>query len=556
MAKKIRLGDLLVENKIISEKQLFEALETQTKTKKRLGTIFIENGFVGEEQLAAFLGKQLDIDYRDLSLADIDFEIAKLIPENIARRYGVLPINKVNGTIYIAMVDPLDRIAIQEVKFLLNTPVKPIIVANRDLKKLLEGVYNSSSVSDAANEYLNNLDELSEIERGNLDINSAPIVKLINSIFDSAVSINASDIHIEAEQDKMKVRLRIDGFLKEILNTSIKVHNSVVNRIKILAGMNISEKRVPQDGRILHDAYGYAIDMRVSTMPTKHGEKVVIRLLNRENFLVDKRKLGLNQEESEIFDELVKKPYGIITVTGPTGSGKTTTLYSMLNELDYESQNIITLEDPIEFDMKGINQTQVNQEAGLVFSTGLRAILRQDPDIIMLGEIRDKETAEIAVRAALTGHLVLTTIHTNDAAGTISRMLDMGIEPFLLSSSLVGVVAQRLVRKICPKCKTGYEANEEEKKILGFPIEESLTLYKGLGCNNCMGTGYKGRIGVFEILKIDQEIKNMIDDRQNSEMIKGKAIENGFKTIFEDAKVKVISGETTVSELLRVTYTN
>jgi len=450
----------------------------------------------------------------------------------------------------------LDRLAIQDIKYMTNLDIKPVLVSDSEINILIESVYQSGDIKDAANEYLSNLDALSELERGSLDINAAPIVKLIKSIFDNAVSMNASDIHIEPEEEKMRVRFRIDGILQEILSTDIKPHNSVVNRIKILSGMNISERRIPQDGRILHDAGGQAIDMRVSSMPTNHGEKIVIRLLNRANFMVNKEKLGFSEEDEVLFEKFLKKPYGTIIVTGPTGSGKTTTLYAMLNELNDNKKNIITLEDPIEYDIKGISQTQVNVEAGLLFSNGLRSILRQDPDIVMVGEIRDGETAEISIRAALTGHLVLTTLHTNNAIGSIPRLIDMGIEPFLLSSSLVGVISQRLVRKICPKCKVEYQATDEEKKVLGFSEEEPLTLYKGEGCKACMNSGYKGRIGIFEVLEVDKEIRKLIDKEASGDEINEKALSQGFRPLFDDGKKKVLAGITTVSELLRAAYIN
>lgn len=556
MNQKIRLGDLLVDNNIITQEQLMEALKEQKNTKKRLGIVLTDLEFVTEDKLNEFLAKQLNIEYRSLSPQDMDLEAAKIIPENIAKRYNVIPFSKIGNALYLAMSDPLDRLAIQDIRYMTNLDVKPVLVSDSDVKILIDSVFKSGDIKDAANEYLSNLDALSELERGSLDINAAPIVKLIKSVFDNAVAMNASDIHIEPEEDKMRVRFRIDGILQEILSTDIKPHNSVVNRIKILSGMNISEKRIPQDGRILHDSGGQAIDMRVSSMPTNHGEKIVVRLLNRANFMVNKDKLGFSKEDVVLFEKFMRKPYGIIIVTGPTGSGKTTTLYSMLNELNDNKKNIITLEDPIEYDIKGISQTQVNVEAGLLFSNGLRSILRQDPDIVMVGEVRDGETADISIRAALTGHLVLTTLHTNNAVGSIPRLIDMGIEPFLLSSSLVGVISQRLVRKICPKCKVEYQASEDEKKILGIPEEDHITIYKGEGCKVCMNSGYKGRIGVFEVLEVSKEIRKLIDDQASADEIQEMALSQGFHTIFEDGKQKVLDGVTTVSELLRAAYIN
>lgn len=556
MNKKIRLGDLLVENNIISQEELMQALAEQKISRKRLGIVLTDLGLVEEDKLNEFLAKQLDIEYRSLSLSDVDFEAARIIPENIAKRYSVIPFSKIGNSLYLAMSDPLDRVAIQDIHYMTNLEVKPVLISDSEVRHLIDSVFQSGDIKEAANEYLSNLEDLSDLERGALDINAAPIVRLIRSLFDNAVAMNASDIHIEPEEDKMRVRYRVDGILQEILTTDIKPHNSVVNRIKILSGMNISEKRVPQDGRILHDSSGQAIDMRVSSMPTNHGEKIVIRLLNRANFMVHKDKLGFTGKSESLFDVFLKKPYGIIVVTGPTGSGKTTTLYAMLNELNDNKKNIITLEDPIEYDIRGISQTQVNVEAGLLFSNGLRSILRQDPDIIMVGEVRDGETAEIATRAALTGHLVLTTLHTNNAAGTIPRLVDMGIEPFLLSSSLVGVISQRLVRKICPKCKISYQASDEDKKTLGLPLEDELTLYKGEGCKHCMNSGYKDRTGIFEVLEVSKEIRKLIDQNVNGDDIQALALSQGFETIFDDGRKKVLDGITTVAELLRAAYVN
>ena len=531
-----------------------EALQEQKDTKKRLGSVLIDLKFVPEEKLNEFLAKQLNIEYKSLTIQDLDLEAARLIPENVARRSNVIPFSKIGNSLYLAMSDPLDRLSVQDVRFLTNLDVKPVLVKESDIRNLIDNTFKSGDIKDAANEYLSNLDDLSELERGSLDINAAPIVKLIKSIFDSAVSMNSSDIHIEPEEEKMRVRFRIDGVLQEILSTDIRPHNSVVNRIKILSGMNISEKRLPQDGRILHDSGGMPIDMRVSSMPTNHGEKIVIRLLNRANFMVDKKSLGFSDKDEAIFEKFLKTPYGIIIVTGPTGSGKTTTLYSMLNELNNNKKNIITLEDPIEFDIKGISQTQVNTEAGLFFSNGLRSILRQDPDIVMVGEIRDGETADIAIRAALTGHLVLTTLHTNNAVGSIPRLIDMGIEAFLLSSSLIGIISQRLVRKICPKCKVEYKATEDEKKLLGVSLEEEITLYKGEGCTNCMQSGYRGRTGIFEVLEVSREIRKLIDEGASGDDINDLALSQGFQGIFLDGKKKVLEGVTTVEELIRAAY--
>lgn len=434
------------------------------------------------------------------------------------------------------------------------------IIANiatiSDINQAIEQWYSNTELDKAIREYTKNetLKEINEDFIEDEDVNSAPIVKFVHNILESAVRKKASDIHIEYNGDHMRVRFRIDGILMEHMKTSAKAYKAIISRIKIMASLNISEKRLPQDGRIYMVVDNKPIDFRVSTMPTSKYEKVVMRVLDKSNFMVSKDKLGFTPESIEIYDNLLSKPYGLILVVGPTGSGKTTTLYSMLNQLNDVDKNILTIEDPIEYELPGINQSQINYKAGLDFASALRAFLRQDPDIIMVGEIRDHDTAEIAIRASLTGHLVLSTLHANTAVGAISRLSDMGMDSFLITSSLVGVVSQRLVRKICPLCKTPYEASIGEKKALNYELDKKLTLYKGQGCDKCNNTGYKGRLGIYEMVEITKPIRDLIDKGAKEEEILELAGNLGMKNMREDAAIKVISGQTTVEEMIRVTF--
>ena len=553
---KLRLGDLLLQAGVITEEQLNEALSRQRSSGKRLGQVLLEGGYITQQDLTRVLETQLGIESINLKHTAVDPKTARLIPENLARRHVVIPVQVAKGHLHLAMRDPLDQIAIQDVRLLVQMPVKPLLATENDILASIDRIFSQVSAAKAADEFVQAQSGLLDgLDDAALDINSAPIVRLVNASLENAVRSGASDVHIEPDQDQMRVRIRVDGILQEVLTTSLKTHGAVSSRVKVMANLNISEKRIPQDGRIMITVDRREIDLRVSTMPTTYGEKIVMRILDRSNFLVGKQNLGFGPADIEKFNRLVSKPYGIILVTGPTGSGKTTTLYSMLAELNDHQKNIITLEDPVEFDMKGINQTQINVKAGLTFAAGLRAILRQDPDIIMVGEIRDAETAEIAARAALTGHLVLSTLHTNDAPGAATRIIDMGVEPFLISSSLIGVVAQRLVRKICPECRQQYEAGEREKLILRYPLEQPLTLTRGTGCDYCHKTGYKGRIGVFEIMEVGKELRLLIDKRCPTDDLRDTAINQGMIPLWQDARQKVLQGITTLEEMLRVTYT-
>ena len=555
MSQRIRIGDKLVQYGYITDEQLQKALSLQKGTGKRIGEILIEHGLITAELLTNVLTELLNVDNVDLTPSNISPEAIHKVPQNICNRYKVFPYKIEENKLYLAMEDPQNRQAIQDVRRFADMDIVPSIATISEINQAIEQWYSNTDIDKAISEFARNeiQNEIEEIS-GDEDVNSAPIVRLVHNILESAVRKKASDIHIEYDGDYMRVRFRIDGVLVEHMKTSAKAYKAIVSRIKIMSNLNISEKRLPQDGRIYLVVDSKPIDFRVSTMPTSKDEKVVMRVLDKSNFMVSKEKLGFSEESIKIYDNLLSKPYGLILVVGPTGSGKTTTLYSMLNQLNDVEKNILTIEDPVEYELQGINQSQINYKAGLDFASALRAFLRQDPDIIMVGEIRDHDTAEIAIRASLTGHLVLSTLHANTAVGAISRLADMGMDSFLITSSLVGVVAQRLVRKICPHCKVPYEASVGDKKALNYDIDKPLTLYKGEGCDKCNKTGYKGRLGIYEMIQVTKPIRNLIDQGAKEEEILRKANELGMKDMRQDAAIKVINGQTTVAEMIRVTF--
>jgi type IV pilus assembly protein PilB len=551
---KLRLGELLVQAGVINEEQLKKALGAQKRTGKRLGEVLVQEGIVTQAQLGAVLENQLGIRQIDLRTAAIDSEAVRRIPENLARRHMVVPIQVADGHLMLAMKDPLDRVAIQDVRLISGLPVTPLLAGEREILRVIEQYFGQQRVAErAAQDLVRTATPATSEVAATLDVESAPMVRLVNSVIENAVRSRASDIHIEPKQDILRIRTRVDGILHETLTTDIRVHSALVTRIKVMANMNIAEKRVPQDGKVGVTIDNRQIDLRIASMPTTHGEKLVIRVLDRAAFFVGKQNLGFSVEDAAKFDRLVNRPWGLVLVTGPTGSGKTTTLYSMLAEMDANRLNISTLEDPVEYEMSKITQTQINVQAGLTFVSGLRNMLRQDPDVVMVGEIRDDETADIAIRAALTGHLVLSTLHTNDAPGAVTRLMDMGIEPYLIASSLAGVIAQRLVRKICPECQEVYAADKREHEILAIPPEEELFLKRGVGCPACHDTGYQGRTGVFEILELDRELRSLIDHRVPTDELHQAAINRGMVPLWEDCREKVLSGITTLEEALRVT---
>lgn len=555
ISKRKRLGDMLIDAGLIRNEQLDVALEVQKKSGNKLGEILISQGFVSQEQIMKVLETQLGIPRVDLKKFIIDIKAVKVLPENVARKYEVLAIQSDGIFLTVVMSDPLNYFAIDDIKMISKMEIKPVIAPSDEIKIFIDRYYAGSAAEKAIEDY-NRENKITEriIEIPDNEVNSAPTVRFVNSIIEQAARIGASDIHIEPGDNDVRIRFRIDGVLQEIMRTNKQTLSAVTTRIKILSDMNIAEKRVPQDGRIETKVDGNDIDLRISTLPTIYGEKIVIRLLNKSGFLLSKTNLGLKDEDLYKYNKIISNPYGIILVTGPTGSGKSTTLYSMLNELNDDKKNIISIEDPVEYTLSGINQVNLNIKAGLTFASGLRSILRQDPDIIMIGEIRDSETADIAIRSSLTGHLVLSTLHTNDAPGAITRLIDMNIEPFLVSSSLVGIIAQRLIRKVCKSCTQKFEASEYEKRILNYDIDKSLTLHKGSGCPMCNGTGYRGRIAIFEIINITKGHKALIDRGATTDEIRDYSIKQGMLTLRQGAVNQVLEGITTMEELSRVTY--
>ncbi len=465
-----------------------------------------------------------------------------------------MPIDLENGKLVIAMADPLNFYAIDDIKLFTKMDLEIVISLEEDIIEITDKYFSSESsqkILEEFEEYKVMDGSLNEELPEEAEVSSAPIVRLLNSIIEQAVNNKASDIHIEPFFDYVRVRIRVDGDLTEIMTLSKNNLSPIVTRIKIIGKMNIAERRLPQDGRIDTNIFGRDIDMRISILPTVYGEKTVIRLLDKSEFNYSKESLGLSKNNLKIFDDILAKPYGIILVTGPTGSGKTTTLYSVLKEFNTEGKNIITIEDPVEYKLDGINQVQVNTKSGMNFASGLRSILRQDPDIIMIGEIRDVETAEIAIRASITGHLVLSTLHTNDSPSTVARLIDMGIEHYLVSSSITGIISQRLLKLLCPNCKRAYMANDFEKEALGIDPEKELTLYEAVGCNACNG-GYIGRKAIHEIMMIEDNVKRAIKEDVDIESIRDVALENGMSTLYKEASNLVINGETTITEAFKI----
>ena len=558
MRKNLRLGDILVNAGKINESQLEGVLSKQKETKtKRLGEVLIDSGLLKEEDILAALEDQLKIPSIDLGNYKINTKAVALVAENIARKYDLIPIDIEDDRLVVAMSDPLNVFAIDDLKLSTNRKIIIKLSTKSVIQRSINRYYTKEGTKKVLAEFeeaftSTGIDDLDEEELSN--VHSAPVVKLVNSIIGQAILMKSSDIHIEPYEKSIRVRIRIDGDLQEIMTFSRRSHMAIVTRIKIMGKMDIAERRIPQDGRIETEIDGKEIDMRISTLPTVYGEKVVIRLLDRDGFDFNKEDLGFSDNDLKTFNRIIRQPYGIVLVTGPTGSGKTTTLYAVLKDINKEEKNIITVEDPVEYKLHGINQVQVNVKAGLTFASGLRSILRQDPDIIMIGEIRDSETAEIAIRAAITGHLVLSTLHTNDTASTVVRLVDMGIEPYLVSSSVVGIVSQRLVKRLCPSCKIAYEASEECKKALGLNNGRSLTLYKPNGCNKCI-KGYRGRIPVHEVMYIDRDIRRLIDKEATTDEIEEAAVKNGMKTLFTRAVDLAVSGITSVEEVLKIGYT-
>ncbi len=554
-AKNRKLGEILIDSGVINSKQLNEALELSSQNKILLGEALMELGYVDEKTLFKGLEYLYHVPYIDLNETLIDKDAVSMISEALAKKHELIPIKKDKKVLTIAMTDPLNFYAIDDVKNASGLEPTVVLGSKKDILNAIDRYYGSEiaekAFEDLKREYNSfNLASLSEISAS--EVANAPVVRLVKSILQHAVKSNASDIHIEPTATNLKVRFRIDGQLQDVMSSSMTAHPAILTRIKIMGGMDIAEKRIPQDGRVEMELEDLSIDLRISILPTVYGEKVVIRVLGGSAGVLSREQLGLSESNNQLFDKITRSPNGIILISGPTGSGKTTTLYSLLNEINKPEVNIITVEDPVEYKLEGINQVQVNVKAGLTFANGLRSILRQDPDIIMIGEIRDGETAQIAIRASITGHLVLSTIHTNDSASSVARLVDMGVEPYLVSSSVVGVVAQRLVRNICPRCKTSYRPSHSE--MLQLKMQEPSPLYKGEGCPACNFTGYKGRMGIHEVLVVTREIRDLINRRATTDQLCQTAVRQGTVTLRESCTKLVLDGLTTVEELLKVTY--
>lgn len=551
----LKIGEILLYAGKISPNQLELALAEQETSNKKLGEILVEKGWVTPNDIVEVLEYQLGFPRVDLTRYEINPQVATMLPESIARRHKVVPIDIKDGKLVVAMVDPLNFYAVDDIKLVTKMDIEPVIATEPDVEALINRYYTGHMAKRVLEQIPNHTyDELDEAEEEEAEVASAPAVRLINSLFEQAVRMRASDIHIEPYTEDIRVRFRIDGDLTEIMRLPKSNLSAIVTRIKIIGRMNIAEKRLPQDGRVETSIDGREIDMRISSLPTIYGEKLVIRLLDKSSFNFTKEKLGFSEHNLELFNNILKQPYGMFLATGPTGSGKTTTLYTVLRELNTVDKNVITIEDPVEYKLEGINQVQVNVKAGLTFASGLRSILRQDPDIIMIGEIRDNETAEIAVRAAITGHLVLSTLHTNDSPSTIARLIDMGIEPYIVSSTVVGIVSQRLVKVLCPKCKEKYSATYDEKKMLGVDVVQDLELYRPVGCNAC-NAGYRGRMAASEIMAINEEIRRLIDAGATTDVIRQAALNAGMVTLFESAADLAKQGLTSFEEVMRVSFT-
>jgi len=562
------LGTLLVENRVVSEKQLERALQRQRERGGLLGDILIDMGFASEKAVLDALAKQLNIDHiSPESVTHIDPELIRLVPERVARQYMVIPLSAHDNVIDVAMANPFDIIAIDDLRAITQHRINTAIISREGARILIEKFYATGGHEESLEKVLqdvsethvelkkdSDLDRDVALERLKEQSEAAPIVRLVDYIIANAINERASDIHVEPQEKRLNIRYRIDGVLHDIISPAKELQMAIVSRIKIMANMDIAERRLPQDGRFTIRIRHREVDLRISTLPTIFGEKVVMRLLEKGALALDLERLGFDDRNLEIFKRHITRAHGIILLTGPTGSGKTTTLYSALSAIKSPEINIVTVEDPVEYQINGVYQVQANPKIGLTFAIGLRHILRQDPDIIMIGEIRDLETAEMGIRSALTGHLVFSTLHTNDASGTITRLINMGVEPYLVSSSLNLAVAQRLVRKICPDCKESYRASKVMLSSFQLQKSDNVRFYRGKGCTTCKGTGYYGRIAICEMLELKPQVRNLVLNGGDSDTIKQKAIEfGGMTTLRQNGIRKVVEGITTIEEVMRAT---
>ncbi|RKY40916.1 MAG: type II secretion system protein GspE [Candidatus Omnitrophota bacterium] len=553
-----RLGDILIKWGIVDKEKLQEALRIQRLTGKRLGEILVEKGFTTEQQITEALAQEYHLPLVSLKKEEADEKLFKIFSYQTLKRYNVAPLKIENDYLVVATNDPLNLSVLQELKNISGYRIKPVMATLQDIKDFINKYFGPLySAKEAIKEIIiEKKEEEKSVKELEVAAHEAPVVKLVNSVIGEAIKQKASDVHFEPQRENMRIRFRIDGVLYEKMEIPKELQAAVISRIKIISGMDIAEKRKPQDGRMSISGEGKEFDIRVSTLPDIFGEKVVLRLLDKESIVRSLESLGMDRKQLELIKFLIYQPYGMILVTGPTGSGKTTTLYSILNILNDEARNIVTVEDPVEYELDGVNQTAINVRAGYTFATAIRHILRQDPDVIMVGEIRDLETAEIAIQAALTGHLVLSTLHTNTSAGAITRLLDMNVEPFLISSSVIGVIAQRLVRKLCPFCKKEYEVSLQVKKRIEevLPKIGKFTLAKPVGCEKCFNIGYLGRIGIFEMFKVDEEIRNLILERATEQKIMGTAVSKEMNTLQVSGLKKAVEKITSLEEVMRVTF--
>ena len=560
-AKRDRLGRILVQSKLISEEQLDEALSERDESGKSLGRVLVDTGILTESQMTAVLAEKIGIQYVDLGSYRIDPDAANIIDIDMAKRYLALPIDYTDGKLVVAMADPTNIYALDDIRIIGGMEIMPVVSTKADITRAIEAYVRNTVGMDeefGEAEYLEEEEEAEEEEEENFREagEDAPIVKYVNLIISEAVNEGASDVHIEPREKDVRVRYRVDGVLHEKRKSPRKIHPGLVSRIKILSNMNITERRVPQDGRFTMKSAGKDIDLRAASLPTVYGEKIVLRILDRSSILISLTDLGIEAEPLRVFSESFHKPYGTVIVTGPTGSGKTTTMYAALGELNRREVNTITVEDPVEYQMAGLNQVQVNTKVGLTFAASLRSILRCDPDIVMIGEIRDTESANMAIESALTGHMVLCTLHTNDAPSAITRMSEMGVEPFLIASAVDAVVSQRLARRLCVHCRKETTYESEYLKKIGFPVdgEEKVTLYRAEsgGCPFCSMAGFRGRIGLYEVLGMDEDIEKLIVGMSTARDIGTLAREKGMSTLRQDGYIKVKRGITSIEEVLRV----
>jgi len=557
--KRVRIGDLLISQGLITQQQLETALEEQKIRKTKLGETLLALGYISHHDFADVLSKQLGIESVDLHAVGLEDRAINLVSEEIMKKYELVPfaIDENNSNVLkVAMADPMFLPAIDDVSLITNMEIVPYFAPSAQIAIQLDRMFGKKQAMEAAAQYQKEHAEefLEEEAENNAEIDNAPIVKIVRTMLEQAVRGGASDIHIEPMERSLRIRYRIDGALREVMDYNTTLLPAMVARIKIMSGLDISEKRKPQDGRLTLNVDNKEYDVRVSVLPTVFGEKTVMRLTAKDGLSKDKKYLGLTEADEARLDNILKNPHGIILVTGPTGSGKSTTCYTVLSELNREEVNIITVEDPVEANVDGVNQVQVNVKANLTFASALRSILRQDPDIIMIGEIRDSETAEIAVKASITGHLVISTLHTNSTAASITRLIDMGVEPYLIGDSVVGIIAQRLVRKLCPACRRARMANEQEKKLLGLSPFNEQVVYEPVGCEECGGIGYKGRTAIYEIMPITNKLRSHIHGRVTADDLKEVAVSEGMNTLKMAAAKKVMEGITSCAEMIKVAY--